>query len=66
MILAFETDLNHLEKEVLLKLSNPKYRELQNIYVYLKDFQISDHSHKSELSFHVIQVIRDYTKSKKE
>ena len=34
---SFETELNHLEKEVPLELSNPKYRELQNTYVHLQD-----------------------------
>ena len=26
---GFETELNHLEKEVLLELPNPKYQELK-------------------------------------
>ena len=34
---SFETELNHLEKEVPLELSNPEYRELQNTYVHLQD-----------------------------
>ena len=33
----FKMGLNHLEKEVLLELPNPKYRELQNTYVHLKN-----------------------------
>ena len=40
---AFETELNHLEKEVLLELPNPKYRELHNTFFHLKDLQINDH-----------------------
>ena len=59
---SFETELNHLEKEVLLELPSPKYRELQNTYVHLKDLQINDHDPKSELSVHVIPGISDYTK----
>ena len=47
--LSFETELNHFEKEVLLELPNPKYRELQKTYVHLKELQINDHNPKSEL-----------------
>ena len=61
---GFETELNHLEKEVLLKLPNPKYRELQTTYVHLKDLQINDHDPKSKLPAHVILGISDYTKIK--
>ena len=58
------TELNHLEKEVSLKLLNPKYRELENTYVHLKDLQINDHDPKNELPVHVILCISDYTKIK--
>ena len=61
---SFETKLNHLEKEVLLELPNPKYWDLQNIYVYLKDQQINDHDPRSELPAHVILGISDYKKIK--
>ena len=61
---SFKTELNHLENEVLLELSNPKYRELQNTYVHLKDIQINDHDPKSELPVQVILSISDYTKIK--
>ena len=61
---SFETELNHLEKEMLLELPSPKYRELQNAYVHLKDQQINDHDLKSELPVHVILGINDYTKIK--
>ena len=37
-------ELNHLEKEVLLKRPNQNAeRELQNAYVHLKDLQLNDH-----------------------
>ena len=48
---GFETEQNHLEKEVLLKLTNPKFRELQNTYVRLKDLQINDHTLKVNHQF---------------
>ena len=63
---TFGTDLNHLENEVLLELPNPKYRELQNTYVHLKDLQINKHEPKRELAVHVIRGISDYTKTKTE
>ena len=62
---SFETEINHLEKEVLLELPNPKYRELQNTYVHLKDLQINDHKPKRKILVHVIIGISDYTKIKK-
>ena len=46
---------------MLLELPDPKYHELQNKYVHLKDLQINDHDPKNELPVH---VIRDYTKIK--
>ena len=61
---SFETELNHLEKVVLLELPDPKRRELHNTYVHLKDLQIDDHDLKSELPVHVILGISDYTKIK--
>ena len=61
---GFETELNHLDKELLLELPNPKYRQLQNTYVHLKDLQINDHDPKGELPLHVILGISDYTKIK--
>ena len=61
---SFTTELNHLEKEALLEISNPKYRELQNTYVHLKNLQINYYDPKSELPVHVILGISDYTKLK--
>ena len=49
---------------MLLELCNPKYRELQNIYVHLKDLQINNHGPKSELPVHVILGISDYPEIK--
>ena len=51
---SFKTELNHLEKEVLLELLKPKHRELQNTYVNLKDLETNNHDPKSELPVHVI------------
>ena len=61
---GFETKLNHLVKEVLLELPNPKYRELQNTSVHLEDLQSNEHDPKNELLVHVILGVSDYTKIK--
>ena len=47
---------------MLLELPNPKYLELQNTYVHLKDLQLNDHDRISELPVSVILGISDYTK----
>ena len=49
---------------MLFKLPNPKYQELQNTYVHLKDLQVDDHDPKCELPVHVILDISDYSKIK--
>ena len=40
--LTFRTEINKLEKSVLLELPNPKYQNLQNSYQHLKDIEIND------------------------
>ena len=44
---------------MLLELPNPKYQELQNIYIHLKDLQINDHDPKNILPVHAILEISD-------
>ena len=44
---SFETELNCLETKVLLQLPNPKYRELQNTCIHVKDLQIDDRDPKT-------------------
>ena len=61
---GFKTESNRLEKKVLLELPKPKYRELQNTYVHLKDLQINDHDPKGELPVRAILDISDNTKLK--
>ena len=39
----FQTEINKLEKNVLLELPNPEYQNLQNSYQHLKDIKINDH-----------------------
>ena len=50
-----------INSEVLLKLDNPEYQELQNKYIHLKALQ---HDSKSESPVHVTLGISDYTKLK--
>ena len=43
---SFKTEINKLEKSVLLELPNPSYREIQN---NLRDINLNDYDRKSEL-----------------
>ena len=58
---SFQTELNKIEKSVLVELSNPKYLELQNKYQHLKDLEINDNDPKT---VHIILDVKDYTKMK--
>lgn len=49
---------------MLSELSNPKYRELQNKYVHLKELKIKNYDPLSELPVDVTLDIIDYTKIK--
>ena len=60
--LKFQTEINRLEKSVLLELSNPEYQTLQNSYQHLKDIKINDHDKKRELPVHVILGVNNYTR----
>ena len=60
----FQTEINKLEKSVLLELPNPEYKNLQNIYQRLKDIKINDHDKKLEFPAHVILGVNDYTRIK--
>ena len=59
-------ELNHLEKEVLLKRPNQNVeRELQNAYVHLKNLQLNDRdSYNVIVVIHVIPGISEDTKIK--
>ena len=39
---SFKTEINKIEKSILLKVANPKYHELQNKYPQLKDIEINE------------------------
>ena len=56
----FQTEINKLEKSVLLELPNPEYENLQNSYQRLKDIKINDHDKKLELPAHIILGMNDY------
>ena len=49
---------------MLSELSNPKYQELQNKYVHLKELKIKNYDPLSELPVDVTLDISDYTKIK--
>ena len=60
----FQTEINKLEKSVLLELPNPEYQNLQNSYQHLKDMKINDHDKKLYLPVHVILGVSDSTRIK--
>ena len=60
----FQTEINKLEKSVLLELPNPEYQNLQNTYQLLKDIKINDYDKKHELPVHAILGVNDYTRIK--
>ena len=62
--LKIKIKLNKLDKEVLLSLANPKYRDMKNKYEHLKDICINNSDTKNRLTAHVIIGARDYTKIK--
>ena len=62
--LSFKTEINKLEKHVLLEMPNPNYRELQNTYPHLRDRTLNDYNSKCQLPIHVVLGVNEYTKIK--
>ena len=44
---SFKTEINKLEKSILLELPNSNYRETQNNYQHLRDKTLNDYDTKS-------------------
>ena len=61
---SFKTEINKLEKSVLLEMPNPNYQELQNTYPHLRDITLNDYDSKSQLPIHVVLGVNEYTKIK--
>ena len=59
-----QTELNKLEKDVLLEITNPNYAEIQHSYQHLRDIAINDNDPKEILPVHVILGVGDYAKVK--
>ena len=60
----FNTDLNKLEREVLLTLPNPKYSKILKKYPHLKDVHMNDTDEKEQLPVHIILGASDFAKIK--
>ena len=60
----FQTEINKLEKSLLLELPNPEFKNSQNSYQHLKDIKINDHDKKRQLPVHVILGMNDYARIK--
>ena len=61
---SFQTELNKLEREVLITLPNPKYNEMIETYDHLKGIKMNERDAKTELPIHVILGASDYVKIK--
>ena len=61
---TFETELNRLEREVLLTLPNPNYSSVINKYEHLKGVTMNENSKKFNLPIHAILGACDYAKIK--
>ena len=61
---TFETELNKLEREVLIKLPNPNYIDLIAKYSHLSGIKMNDIDKKPELPIHAVLGASDYTKIK--
>ena len=62
--LKIQTEINDLEKSMLLELPNPEYQDLQNNYQDLKNIKINDHDKKFKLPVRVILGLNNYTRIK--
>ena len=61
---SFQTELNKLEREVLITLPNPKYNEMIETYDHLKGIKMNERDTKPELPIHVILGASNYAKTK--
>ena len=61
---SFQTELNKLEREVLITLPNPKYNEMIETYDHLKGIKMNERDTKPELPIHAILGASDYVKIK--
>ena len=61
---SFQTELNKLEREVLITLPNPKYNEMIESYDHLEGIKMNERDTKPELPVHVILGASDYVKTK--
>ena len=61
---SFQTELNKLEREVLITLPNSKYNKMIETYDQLKGIKMNERDTKPELPIHVILGASDYVKIK--
>ena len=62
---SFQTELNKLQREVLIILPNRKYNEMIETYDHLKGIKMNERDTKPELPIHVILGASDYMKIKR-
>ena len=63
---SFNTELNKLEREVLLTLPNLKYSEILKKYPHLKEVHMNDTDENKQLPVHIIKRASNFAKIKME
>ena len=61
---SFRTELNKVEREVLITLPNPDYSAMINSYEHLRGIEMNEKDTKPELPIHVILGMSDYARIK--
>ena len=63
---SFNTELNKLERKVLLTLPDTKYSKILKKYPHLKEVRVNDTDEKQQLPVHIILGACDFVRSKVE
>ena len=63
---SLNTELNKLERKVLLTLPNPKYSKILKKYPHSKEVHMNDTDEKEQLAVHIILEASDFAKIKME
>ncbi len=63
---GLKVDVNKVEKEVLLTVSNPQYKQILAKYSHLRGITMADQDQKAELPIHLIIGASEYAKIKTE
>ena len=62
--LSFTTEVNKVEKDILICIPNPHYEVMTNQFQHLKDIRMNDTDAKSSLPIHAILGASEHSKIK--